>query len=310
MKKVLNILLSSVSEMGGKIYAMKIVDGKESFVSPDMSCEDLKFRVEDIEKTLGIKLSLKDVKKYLALMGIGVREEKGVLFAEIPCYRADILHWIDLSEEVAIAYGYDNFVPEIPDISTIGEENSVDKLKRAVGNVLAGVGMLECSSFHLTTKKNVKKMHYDFSDFIELEESKTERDVLRYDLMSNLLQIFSENSDAAYPQKIFEMGRVFEKSEKSDSGVLEKERLGIAMIDERMGFTEMKQVVDYLFKMMGVDYVVEDVEDSNYIAGRIGKVIVDGKEVGRIGEIAPRVLRNWKIRMPVVACEIGIGAFG
>ena len=64
--------------------------------------------------------------------------------------------------------------------------------------------------------------------------------------------------------------------------------------------------MDYLFKMLGVEYSIEDVDNSNYIIGRCGRIIVNGNEVGKIGEIAPRVLKNWKIKMPVVACEIGI----
>jgi phenylalanyl-tRNA synthetase beta chain len=307
LKKVMSILVASISEMGGKVYAMNVRDKKDGdFVSPDMSFEDLEFKIEDIEKTLGISLSEKEVKGHLARMGIGLRNDKGKLFAEIPAYRADILHWIDLTEEIAISYGYDNFEPEIPEISTIAEEDYFDKQKKVVGTVLAGLGFLECNSFHLTTKKNIKKMHFDFNDFIEVEASKTERDVLRMDLMTNMLQIFSENSDALYPQKIFEMGRVFEKNGESETGVLEKERLAIAMIDERMGFTEMKQVMDYLFKMIGKEYSLEQVEDSNYIVGRCGKILVDGEEIGRVGEVAPRVLRNWKIRMPAVGMELNL----
>lgn len=308
LKKTIDLVVSSFVEMGGKVYAMEIrdkVDG--NFVSPAMEPERMEFKIKDIEKTLGIKLTSKDIKKYLSRMGLGIRDlGLGKMVAEVPCYRTDILHWIDLTEEIAIAYGYENFEALIPEISTIAEEDSFDKVKKVVGQVLAGLGMLECSSFHLTTKKNIKKMHYDFTDFIEVEASKTERDVLRMDLMTNMLQILSENSDAAYPQKIFECGRVFEKSDSASNGVLEKERLSIAMSDERMGFTEMKQVLDYLFKMLGVEYKIEDVEDSNYIIGRCGKLIVGGKEVGRVGEVAPRVLKNWKIRFPVVACEMGL----
>jgi len=230
------------------------------------------------------------------------------------------LHWIDLAEEVAIAYGYDNFEPEIPEISMIAYENPVDKTKRTIGNVLAGLGLLETSSFHLTTKKNVKKMHYEFNDFIEVEESKTERNVLRMDMLTNLLQIASENSDASYPQKIFEMGRVFRKktldgsselevgSNGDETGVIEEERLAALLIDENITFTELKQVLDYLFKMLDVEYSVENVENSNYIIGRCGKIIVGGKDVGFIGEIAPRVLKNWKIKMPAVGAELSLSS--
>ncbi len=353
LKKCLNIIVANLSEMGGKVYAMNIRDGKDgNFISPDMSAEELNFDIKDIEKTLGIELKEKDVKSYLARMGINAKSigGRGVgvsggrkMVAEIPAYRTDILHWIDLSEEIAIAYGYDNFVPEIPSISTIAYENPVDKMKRTIGNILAGLGLLETSSFHLTTKKNIKKMHYDFNDFIEVEESKTERDVLRMDMLTNLLQIASENSDASYPQKTFEMGRVFSRCENtegrrvggrrvggdgrgnthyllptaecrgergvgcSETGVLEEERLAICLIDESVNFTELKQVLDYLFKMLDVEYSIEAVENSNYIIGRCGKIIVDGRNVGFIGEIAPRVLKNWKIKMPAVALEIEMG---
>lgn len=307
LKKCLNIIVASISEMGGKIYAMNIKDGKDgNFVSPDMSKERLNFDIKNIEKTLGIDLNEKNIKNYLTQMGIGYENKKGKSIALIPAYRADILHWIDLAEEVAIAYGYENFVPEIPDISTIAHEDPADKTKKLIGNILAGLGLLETSSFHLTTKKNIKKMHYDFNDFIEVEESKTERNVLRMDMLTNLLQITSENSDAAYPQKIFEMGRVFSRdlSEDSEVGVHEDERLAISLIDEKINFTELKQILDYLFKMLNVKYSIEAVENSNYIIGRCGKIIVDDKDIGFIGEIAPRVLKNWKIKMPMVALEI------
>lgn len=327
LKKCLNIIVATLGEMGGKIYAMDVKDSKDgNFVSPDMSPEKMQFKIEDIEKTLGVKLSEKDIRNYLARMGIGAigGRSQGVsgrtMTALVPAYRMDVLHWIDLAEEVAIAYGYDKFEPEIPVISTIAEENFVDRTKRVIGNVLAGLGLLECSSFHLTTKKNVRKMHYDFNDFIEIEDSKTGRDVLRIDLLTGLLQIVSENSDAAYPQKVFEMGRVFRKlseagegrREKGDrlsneTGVIEKEKLAVALVDEKVNFTEMKQILDYLFKMLGVGYSIEAIDDSNYIIGRCGKIVVGGKEVGRIGEIAPRVLKNWKIKMPVVGMEIDIG---
>ncbi len=309
LKKTLNILLSALSEKGAKIYSMEIKDSKEgTFISPDMSFEEIGFEIEDIEKTLGIKLKEKDVKRYLGKMGIGYVDKKGKSFALIPPYRTDILHWIDLTEEIAIAYGYENFEPEIPEISTIAKEDSREKTKRIVSEILSSAGLQETSSFHLTTKKNIKKMHFNFSEFIEIEDSKTERDVLRIDMLTNLLQILSENSDSGYPQKLFEIGKVFSIDKKGDSetGIIEKERLAITMIDEKTTFTELKQVLDYLFKMLDMEYNLEEIEDSNYILGRVGKIMVEGKEVGVIGEMAPRVIKNWKIKMPIVSLEINL----
>jgi phenylalanyl-tRNA synthetase beta chain len=209
-----------------------------------------------------------------------------------------------LTEEIAIAYGYENFKPEIPEISTIASENQLSRQKKIISNILAGLGLLETSSFHLTTKKNIKKMHYEYIDFIEVLDSKTERDVLRIDILTNLIQIISENSNSKYPQKIFEIGKVFSKDESSQTKIKESENLAIALIDEKINFTEMKQILDYLFKMLDTEYKIENAENNNFIPGRVGKIIVKGKEIGYAGEIAPRVLKNWKIKMPVVAMEI------
>jgi phenylalanyl-tRNA synthetase beta chain len=309
LKKCINIIISALFGMGGEVYSMEIKDSKDgSFVSPNMANEEMPFEIKDIEKTLGIKLTEKDAKKYLERMGIGYENRKGKSVAIIPAYRTDILHWIDLTEEIAIAYGYENFEAEIPAISTIASEDPRAKTKRTISTVLTGLGLLETSSFHITTKKNVKKMHHDFNEFIELEGSKTERDVLRMDMLTNLLQILSENSDSSYPQKIFEMGPIFslDKSGKSETGINENERLAMTFVDEKVNYTELKQTLDYLFKMLDVKYEIENAENNNYISGRAAKILIDKKEVGYIGEIAPRVLKNWKIKLPVVALEISL----
>jgi phenylalanyl-tRNA synthetase beta chain len=148
LKKCLNIIISTLYEMGGEVYSMDIKDSREKdFVSPDMNPEEIDFKIEDIEKTLGIKLSEKEVKKYLERMGIGFENKKGKKVAMIPSYRTDILHWIDLAEEIAIAYGYQNFEPEIPDISTIAEEDNKAKLKKVVSEILSGLGFLKLLHF-------------------------------------------------------------------------------------------------------------------------------------------------------------------
>lgn len=308
LNKTLNILVSTMAEMGGKIHAMKIKDSDKQTTTPNLESTKLEFDLADINKTLGVNFSEKQIKNYLGRMGIGLEKQKNKYLAVIPPTRTDILHWIDLTEEVAIAHGYENFEAVIPEISTIGEESKKSIRQRMLANILTGMGLIETSTFHLTTKENIKKMHYSLTEFIETEESKNENNTLRMDLLTNLLKVLSENSDSQYPQKIFEIGTVFEldKDRKTETGIIEKERLAITLIDEKVNFTEAKQVLDYLFKMLDREYELEVVEDNNYILGRVGKILVNKKEIGRIGEIAPRVLRNWKISLPVSSIELDL----
>jgi len=307
LKKALNIIVAVFEDMGGKVYAMDISDEK-NITTPDLEFEKLEFKIEDINKTLGLELNEKQIKSYLEKMGIGVEKDKEKLIALIPAYRTDILHWIDLTEEVAIAYGYDKFKPEIPEISTIGEEDQKAVIKRKLAEILSGLNLLEVSSYHLTTKQDIKKMHFNFKDFIEVEDSKTEFSVLRNDLLSNSLKILSENSDSTYPQKIFEIGKIFELSKSGENPpVQEKEKLAVVLTDEKINFTDLKQVLDYLFKMLDKTYEIKETENSNFIKGRVANIFVEGKEIGVIGEIAPRVIKNWKLKNPVVGLELDLG---
>jgi phenylalanyl-tRNA synthetase beta chain len=315
LKKTLNMIVCALSDMGGDIYEMEIVDGGKS-LSSDLSSEKMEFSVEGLNKTLGLELSVKEIKGYLGKMGIGYSE--GV--ALIPAYRTDILHEVDLSEEVAIAYGYENFDAEIPEISTIGEEDRMSVLKRKIGEVLAGLGLLEVSSYHLSTKdvqfKKIGKKSF-LNEVIEVLDSKTENNILRVSLLANSLKILSENSDASYPQKIFEVGKVFDKGDgvggiggsRGVGGIFEKERLCISLCGEGMNFTELKQVLDYLMRMFGVKYDIEEVENESFIVGRCGSVMVEGLSVGVIGEVGLSVLKNNKIKMPVASLEMGLGCF-
>ncbi len=327
LKKTLNIIVCALADMGGKIYSMKIKDS-EKFTSPNLEPERLKFSIETINKNLGLNLSEKEIKKLLEKMGINYESEKNNSYALIPAYRADILHEIDLVEEVALAYGYENFESELPktsksfdfdshqksmisEISTIGEENKLAIFKRKIANILAGLGLLETSSFHISTKeKQFNAINKNADDIIELIDSKTENNILRTSLLAQSINILSQNSDAEYPQKIFELGRVFESDDETETQIKERESLCISLCDEKANFTNIKQVLDYLAKMLDIKYTIKETEDSSFIKGRAGKIIIEKQnqnhEIGIIGEIAPIILKNNKIKMPVASLEIDV----
>ena len=315
LEKALNMIVCNLADLGGKIYAMEIEDENGRFLSPNLEPEKMEFSINYINKNLGLELNKKDIIKYLKKMGILCEKNKaekantGNMIALIPPYRTDIIHEIDLAEEVAIAYGYDNFKPEIPKISTIGQEDSVSILKRKIAEVLIGLGIQEISTYHLSTKeRQFKKVNVkEFKDnLIEIINSKTENNILRTSLIANSIQILSENSDATYPQKIFELGKIFCNDKNKEVGIGEKERLCISLCHEQANFTELKQVLDYLMKMFNKNYELEETKNEIFIDGRVGSIIINNMNVGVIGEIHPVVLRNNKIKMPVSSLEIDI----
>ncbi len=299
LEKCLNIVVTSLAEMGGKIYQMKIKDK----ITPSLETEKMNFSVKKANKLLGIDLKEKDVKTLIEKMGHSYKE--GVV--EIPGWRVDVLHEVDLIEDVAIAYGYDNFEPVIPKISTIGEEDSRAIVKRKISEILVSCGLLEISNYHLTRKQDqFTKMGVQEKQekgFLELEESKTDFGILRKDLTHYVLKIISENNDAEYPQKIFEVGRVFNLENKS---IVESEKLCVSFTPGN--FTDVKQILDYLERMMNIKFEIKakDGVEDYYIDGRSAEIHFDGKKIGSIGEVHPKILKNWKIKMPVSLFEISL----
>ena len=57
---------------------------------------------------------------------------------------------------------------------------------------------------------------------------------------------------------------------------------------------------------LGVDWEIKETVHSSFIEGRVGSVIVDGVDVGVLGEVNPVVLEAWKLENPVAAFEINV----
>jgi phenylalanyl-tRNA synthetase beta chain len=302
LKKCLNIVVTSLEEMGGNIYSMELKGAPEK-ISPNLDSEKMKISLENTNKLLGIQLNEKKLKDLIERMGHNYNLKTNEV--EIGSWRTDILHEVDLIEDVAIAYGYENFIPEIPKISTIGKENPKEIIKRKISEILSGLNLLEVSNYHLTNKQEqFTKMgvpEKQEKGFIELENSKTDYNILRKDLSPYLLKNLSENVDSEYPQRIYEIGTIF-TSEKTE----EDEKLAVAIAPGN--FTEVKQIIEYLFKSLNINIHFEepDIFPVHFIEGRTAKIITEKKEIGFIGEIHPKILKNWKIKMPIAIFEIGL----
>ncbi|MBS3163453.1 phenylalanine--tRNA ligase subunit beta, partial [Candidatus Woesearchaeota archaeon] len=294
LNKCINIIVTALSDMGGQIYSMELNYGNKKFVTPNLEPERFKLDIKYMNKIIGLNLKEADVKKLLEKMGYSYTN-RSVL---IPAYRADILHEIDLVEDIAKAYGYDNLKDEIPRVATIAEENKFEIFKNKIAEILIGLELIEVNTYHLVPADINKKINFDVKN-VKLENSKSEEfDSLRAYLLPSLLNVLENNKNREYPQNIFEMSEVFKKD------LREKTKLCILLCGNKVNFTSIKQVLDYLFRCLDVKYSLKEAELSAFIPGRTGKIVIGNKEVGSIGEISPIVLNNFNMETPVSALEL------
>ncbi len=297
LEKTLIIVTSALAEMGGKIYQVEIKDS-ENYITPEFETEKMKISLENTNKLLGLSLTESDLTKCLQKMGHDYNNGK----TEISPWRTDILHEVDLIEDIAIAYGYNNIVQEIPNISTPGEESKESIIKRKISEVLIGLNMLEISSYHLIKQEEVES--YNLKELLELENSKTEYKYLRPNLSIPLLRILAENKDAEYPQKVFEIGTVFSKNSGKETGIDEKDHLIIGLTPANA--TECKQHIDYLFKSLNLKCSIKESAHENLIDGRTADIILNNKIIGYFGEVHPLTLKKVGIKMPLAIAEISL----
>jgi phenylalanyl-tRNA synthetase beta chain len=299
VSQALVMLVTSIADMGGEIYS--VASGKD--ITPNLEHSEMHVDISYVNRLLGLSLKESELKKLLLKMGLGYKNKKAV----IPPYRVDIIHPIDIVEDIAIAYGYENFEPVLPTISTTGEESAKEIFYRHISEIMVGLGFLETSTFHLTNYSDIKtKMNCDIS-YIELANSvSSEFYILRPWLLPSQMKVLADNKTKEFPHRIFEIGTVFTPDSGEETKVLEKKFLSVAIADKASDFTKIKQVLDVIMSALRVKYSVEEYEHSSFIPGRAASIIVNSRKAGFLGEISPLVLSGWQLETPVVAMELDI----
>ena len=291
---LLNIIVTALSDMGGEIYSMELFYPDRHIITPDLKPRQMRIDLGYVNKLLGLELKEDELKELLERMGYSYYNK----MVSIPAYRADVLHAVDLIEDIAIAYGYENFKADIPNVSTIGQEHYLEPFKGKLREILIGLGLLETSSYHITSKENVENCKRKV--FVEIENPlSAEYSVMRSTLIPCTLGVFSENQHHEYPQKVFEIGIVF--SDKD-----EREKLVIGICHDKANFTGIKQMLDGIFSSLGLEYSLNVVKDGCFIEGRVGGIISKGEILGVIGEVKPGVLADFHLAVPVSLLEIDL----
>ena len=298
----LNMIVTALADVGGEIYSIRLEYPDGIKTTPQLTPTKMKLDLLYVNKRLGLSLSEKDAGKLLEKMGYGF--EQGQVL--VPAYRADILHQVDFVEDIAIAYGYENFQEEIPNVATIGEEDAFEKFAKKVRELLVGMQLLEVKNFHLTTKEDLStKMNLTITP-IPLKNAIGDHNHLRNAIMPSLMKNLAENQHHEYPQNIFEIGRIFVPG-NTETGILEAEHLNVMLCHDKTDFTEIRQALEALIRALGLTCAIKESEYPNFINGRVGDIIIQGKKIGIIGELNPQVITNWQLMMPVVCFELNLG---
>ncbi len=304
---VVNILTTNLADRGGTLESVTIEYDEWSDTTPNLTTENIELKTDFACNMLGLQLSPREIATCLEKTRYNVKEkDKETLEVHVPAYRCDILHEVDLVEDVAIGYGYDKFLPEIPATTNVGKELKKTSLTRKVRDLMIGFGFQEVLTFMMTSKENLfLKMNRPQENVVEvLNPISSEYVVLRDSLIPDLLDLLSQNLHVQYPQRIFECGHVVEVHSEKE---LPKSRmkLAAAICDNKASYEEVQSIAYSLLRELRVaDWQATTYDHSSYFEGRAGKIVSKGEEIAVIGEIHPRTLRSFGLDKPVAVFEI------
>jgi phenylalanyl-tRNA synthetase beta chain len=307
----LKIVTLSLIDRGGRAYSATVhyEEDNRTEVTPSFDTTRMNLEIGYTNKILDLDLTAKQIAELLAKAGYCVETvDKDRLIVQIPCYRIDIMHPIDMVEDVAIAYGYNNIKPFWRKLPTTGGARPEQAFLDTARELMIGLGFQEILTCNMTNPQSLfTKMNLKKQKTVELANPKVQTlTCLRSWLLPSLMEFFSCNLHIEYPQKIFELGPVTVLDGKAETRTRDDDTLAAAVSHGNASFTEAKSVLDALMMNLGLRWQIRKVKHPSFIEGRAGTVTVDKTEVGMIGEVHPQVLQNWTVENPVAAFELNM----
>jgi phenylalanyl-tRNA synthetase beta chain len=213
----LNLVTLALIDHGGKAYSAtvhypeKTEYTQKRVVTPDFTHKPFELNIEHTNQLLGLNLTAQQISGLLLTAGLGVESvSNGSVSVLVPCYRVDVMHQVDLIEDIAIAYGYNNIEALWHELPTTGNAKPEQRLINIARELMIGLGYQEILTYNLTNPENLfDKMNIERAKNVELANPQiVTMTCLRSWLLPSLIEFLSNNQSVEFPQKIFELGKI------------------------------------------------------------------------------------------------------
>ena len=258
----------------------------------------LSLEPEKVNALLGTEITAETMAEILRKLGFTVEGET----VHVPSWRGDVEHYSDLAEEVARFYGYN----EIPTrftgaISTCGGFTPEQQCERRIGEVLRGLGLDEIITYSFISPTYYDRINLPADSALRdslkiLNPLGEDTSIMRTTTLPSMLEILTRNFNYRNPAaRLYEIGRTYHK--RGDGLADEPKTVSIGAYGPDMDFFVLKGWVEELLESLGTakPRFVQETKDPSFHPGRCARVWIGGKCVGTLGQIHPRVMRNYSV---------------
>jgi len=312
----LNIFAANLADRGATIEPIEIrypykTDLGEVVMTPRDLKKSRTLSISTIEQALGQTLGVQEVAGALAAYGYDVTTGPAQVTVMLPLYRQDLMHAMDVVEDVAISRGYSDFLPVMPSQFTVGGLSRIEEVSDRARALMVGMGFQEIISNILGSPKDLRDAMRlegtEWGRFVEVDNVMSQNfSALRQWMLPSLLRVEAASNRAFYPHRLFEAGEVAKLDSAQPLGIHTMTVLGGMIAHADAHFSEAHSCLDTLFYYVNQTYSLEPIRHPSFLSGRVGSIVSDGKQIGVIGELHPEVLERWQISVPAVAFEIDL----
>ena len=284
----------------------------------------LKLRVSRTNSVLGTRLTKNQIREYLSTIRIGTKSlSSDVLEAAVPTFRVDISQEIDLIEEVARVYGYNNI--ETKTLSSIDFSEAVfaDRLETDIRNYFSNAGFNEMVANSLQDAGTAALAGVPTVKM--LNPVSVEMSTMRASLVPGALQVVRHNRNHGNKYlRLFELGKVYSLGAPTQADALEgfreEDRLLIAMSGKPVtagtgiqphetDILDIKGEVEAFLSKVCLDkyrFIYYDTRSA--LTDSTISIEINGVGAGFLGRVKPELATNFDIDDHVFVCELSLEA--
>ncbi|WP_175697042.1 phenylalanine--tRNA ligase subunit beta [Burkholderia ambifaria] len=285
----------------------------------------VKMRVSRANRIIGVKIDADEIADIFTRLGLPFVRDDDAFLVTPPSHRFDIEIEEDLIEEVARIYGFEK-IPARPPVAT-SEMRATNETQRSIHDIrhaLAARDYAETVNFSFVDAEWEHDFAGNDNPIRLLNPIASQLSVMRTTLFGSLISVLRHNLNRRADRvRVFEAGRVFladpsvKAGELTVEGYTQPKRVGALAygpaVDEQWGvatravdFFDVKGDLEALLAPAAARFV--KAEHPALHPGRSARIEVDGRAVGWIGELHPRLMQKYELPHAPVMFEIDTDA--
>lgn len=308
------IMAANMADRGGTIHPVTTRYPYDTPRGRALTCpydltEPMRVDVREIHTVVGSHIEMAQIQTALNAMGYrDIALGNRTVTARPAPYRDDILHSVDIVEDVVIGVGYDAFEPEMPRDFTLGKAAPEEDLSDRFRQLMVGSGFQEVFlSILCSQREQTEDMNNPDAQLISISNPMSESyGALRASLLPGLLKTEAASRRARYPHRIFEVGEVGTPAPDENYGTRTDIHLCALEASDEANLSGIQSYLEVLAYYFNFDYTIAPIDHPTFLPGRSGEIRNGERAYGLIGEIHPHVLETWGITYPVSAFEIDL----